>query len=132
MSYVSVTAVTCFLLYLFLSCGLLALFTRIYIWITPYHEPTDIRAGKKAPAIALVGAMFGFTMPMLSMSYHGASAIDFLLWSAIAMGIQLVLFKMLYSIIPAQIEADNQAVGILFAGASVCVGLITAFSLIPQ
>lgn len=132
MHYVSFAAACNFLLYLALSCGLLAIFTRIYIWTTPYHEPDEIRAGKKAPAIALVGAMLGFTMPLVSMSYHGVNVIDFLIWSIIAMIIQLLLFKMLYRIIPAQIEADNQAVGIVFAGASICVGLMAAFSLIPQ
>ena len=35
-----------FVLYLGLSLVMLALFVRLYIWSTPYHEPTEIAKGK--------------------------------------------------------------------------------------
>ena len=35
-----------FALYLGLSLVLLALFVRLYIWTTPYHEPTEIAPAK--------------------------------------------------------------------------------------
>ena len=54
-----------FALYLGLSLAMLAVFVRLYISITPYHEPTEIASGKLAPAIALSGAMLGFTFPLL-------------------------------------------------------------------
>lgn len=131
MHYLSLSAFGQFVLYLVLSCACLAIFTRFYVWFTPYNEMEQIRAGKKAPAMSLVGAMLGFLFPLLTMSYHGTNVIDFLAWSVVGMTVQLVLFKILYWIIPAQIEADNQAVGILYAGAAISVGLISAFSLIP-
>lgn len=131
MHYLSLSAFGQFVLYLVLSCACLAIFTRFYVWFTPYNEMEQIRAGKKAPAMSLVGAMLGFLFPLLTMSYHGTNVIDFLAWSVVVMTVQLVLFKILYWIIPAQIEADNQAVGILYAGAAISVGLISAFSLIP-
>src|SRR5688500_14145112 len=122
--YLTLNAFLAFITYLGLGIALLLAFTRLYMWTTPYNEINDIRVGKKAPAVALVGAMFGVTLPLLSMSYHGVNVVDFLVWSVVAMGIQLLCFKILYWLIPAQIEADNQAVGILFAGAAISVGAI--------
>ncbi len=132
MSYLSFVAVGNFLLYISTSCAMLALFTRFYISFTPYNEMEQMRAGLKAPAIALVGAITGFTMPLLTMSYIGADLVDFVVWSWVAMVVLLFLFRVLYWITPGKIEADNQAVAIFFAGMSVCVGAINAFSLIPH
>lgn len=132
MKYLSLIALGNFLLYFGLGTLLLYVFARLYMYTTPYHEVEDIRAGKKAPAIALSGAMLGFTLPLLAMSYVGADYIDFLVWSAVAMAVQLVVFRALYMVLPWKSEADNQSVAILFAGASVCVGAVNAFSLIPH
>jgi putative membrane protein len=132
MNYASLTAFGNFLLYICISCAMLALFTRVYIWLTPYNETDQMRKGMVAPATALAGAMIGFTLPMLAVSYIGANVIEFIAWSLVAMAVQLVLFKVLYRIIPAEIEVGNQAVAIFFAGMAVCVGAINAFSLIPH
>lgn len=131
MGYVTATALLNFLMYSAGSIALLFLFMRVYLWTTPYHEMNEIKAGKKAPAFALGGAMIGFTFPLLSMSFHGTNYVDFLIWSALAGAFQLMLFKLLYRIIPMKVEADNQAIGLLYAFAAICVGAINAFSLIP-
>jgi putative membrane protein len=57
-----------------------------------------------APAISLGGAMLGFTLPLLSMSFYGVNFIDFLIWSVIACLAQVIAFKLLYRFIPMQIE----------------------------
>lgn len=132
MKYVTAQAILNFLMYFGAGVALLAMFTRVYLWVTPYHEMNEIRACKKAPAIALMGAMFGFVLPLVTMSWVGVNFADFLIWSLVAMIIQLACFKILYMLIPAQIEADNQAVALVFAGCAVCIGAINAFSLIPQ
>lgn len=131
MKYITLNAFLNFLLYAFSSMGLLALFSAAYLWTTPYHELDQIRAGKTAPAIALSGALLGYTFPLLSVSYHGTNYIDFLLWAGVAGILQIVLFKVLYWVIPMQIEEDNRAIAILYAALAVCVGLINSFSLIP-
>lgn len=120
-----------FLIYLISGAAMLALFSRCYVFITPYEEKEQIKEGKIAPAIALVGAMFGFVMPIASMSFHGINFWDYLLWSFLAGIVQLVCFKILYWILPNQIEANNIGAAICYAGAAVCVGVINAFSLIP-
>lgn len=132
MKYITLEALGNFLLYTFSSLILLAVFGKIYQWLTPYHEYEQIKAGKLAPAIALGGALVGFTLPMLSVSYHGVNYIDFLLWAAIVGVLQIILFKALYWIIPMQIEEDNRAIAFIYAILAFCVGLISAFSLIPS
>lgn len=124
-------ALISFLLYFCSGVVLLAVFTRIYVWFTPYSEFVEIRAGKKAPAIALGGAMIGYTIPIVAASHAGVDFSEFMLWAVISGIVQLVCFKVLYGLLPRQIEADNQAVATFFAAASVSIGLINAFSLIP-
>jgi putative membrane protein len=131
MKYITLQAFGNFLLYTFSSLILLGIFGKIYQWLTPYHEYESIKEGKLAPAIALGGALVGFTLPMLSVSYHGVNFVDFLIWAVVVGVLQIVLFKALYWIIPMQIEEDNRAIGLLYATLAFCVGLISAFSLIP-
>ena len=132
MKYISLEALGNFLLYTFSSLALLGVFGKIYQWLTPYHEFESIKEGKLAPAIALGGALLGFTLPMLSVSYHGVNYVDFLIWAVVAGTLQILLFKALYWVIPMQIEEDNRAIAVLYAVLAFCVGLISAFSLIPS
>ncbi len=120
-----------FLLYFMGSLGVLGAFVWIYIRVTPYDEFKQIREGKVGPAIALVGAMLGYTIPIVTMSYHGVHIQEFLLWAVIACVVQITCFKILYWALPKNIEPDNEAIAVLYAGTSVCVGLVNAFSLIP-
>ena len=131
MKYITLQALANFLLYTFSSLVLLGIFGKIYQWLTPYHEGESIREGKLAPAIALGGALLGFTLPMLSVSYHGVNYVDFLIWAGVAGALQIILFKALYWMIPMQIEEDNRAIAFIYAVLAFCVGLISAFSLIP-
>jgi putative membrane protein len=120
-----------FALYVAMGLAVLLIFTRAYIWITPYNEVEDIRRGNMAPAVALVGAMLGFTAPLLVASLYGAGWLDYLQWALIACLVQLACFKLLYWLLPKQIEVGNSAAALVYAGAAVCVGLINAFSIIP-
>ena len=132
MKYITLQALGNFLLYTFASLILLGVFGKIYQWLTPYHEHESIKAGRIAPAIALGGALIGFTIPLLSVSYHGVNFLDFLIWAGVAGAFQILLFKALYWVIPMQIEEDNCAIAVIYGVLAVCVGLINAFSLIPQ
>lgn len=120
-----------FLVYFVSSVSMLWLFAKLYMYVTPYDEIQEIKDGKKAPAIALAGAMIGFVLPIASMSYHSVAFLDYVFWSFIAGCLQLACFKFLYRFLPREIESDNQAVAIFYAGASICIGVINAFSLIP-
>lgn len=120
-----------FLLYFALSLAMLAGFTRLYLWLTPYDEAKDIRADNLAPAIALAGAMLGFTFPLLVASFTHASLLGFIAWGAFACVVQLAAFQALYRWLPNVIETNNVAGATCFAATSVCVGLVNAASFIP-
>ncbi len=131
MSALNFQGLLLFALYLALSLVMLAIFTRLYIWTTPYHEPTEIAEGNLAAAIALAGAMLGFTFPLLVASYTHVSLMGFVSWAALACFVQLLLFRVLYWLMPRSIESKNVASATCYATASVCVGLINAASFIP-
>jgi putative membrane protein len=110
---------------------MLAIFTRFYLWITPYDEGKEIRNGRMAPAIALTGAMLGFTFPMVVASYAHARFDEFLAWGAVSCIVQLLVFGALHRLLPRMIETNNAAGATCFAAASICVGLINAASFVP-
>src|SRR5271165_6238604 len=85
-----------FAAYLISSLIMLGLFTSLYIWFTPYDEGQDIKAGKLAPAVALAGAMLGFTFPLLIASYVRSGFTDFLAWSFVSCLVQLLVFRVLH------------------------------------
>lgn len=120
-----------FLLYLVASLVLLAAFTWLYVQVTPYDEARDISEGKLAPAIALGGAMLGFTFPLLVASYTHAELWGFLAWALAACLVQLAVFKALHMLLPHVIATNNCAGATCYAAASVCSGLICAASFIP-
>lgn len=120
-----------FLIYLGLSLAMLAVFTALYMHVTPYDELADIHAGKIAPALALAGAMLGFTFPLLTASYLHADVIGFLAWSVVSCLTQLGVFWALYHALPNVIETNNTAGATVYAAASVCAGLMNAASFIP-
>jgi putative membrane protein len=120
-----------FLLYLAFSLTLLAAFTWAYLKVTPYDDAADISKGNMAPAIALAGAMLGFTFPLLVASYTHTDFVWFLVWALIACVVQLGVFGALHRLLPRMIETNNVAGATCFAAASVCAGLINAASFIP-
>lgn len=120
-----------FLLYLALSLALLAAFTRLYVNTTPYDEAADISAGKMAPAIALAGAMLGFTFPLLVASYTHASLTGFVGWSLISCIVQLLVSAAMHRMLPRAVETNNAAGATCYAAASICAGLMNAASFIP-
>jgi putative membrane protein len=123
--------VAMFGVYLATSLSMLALFTRFYVWVTPYDEATEIGKGRMAPAIALAGAMLGFTFPLLVASYAHAGYAEFLTWGVISCLVQLFVFAVLHRILPRMIETNNAAGATCFAAASICVGLLNAASFVP-
>ena len=124
-------SIVAFVAYLVASLGVLGLFTWLYIWVTPYDELEDIRQGKLAPAVALAGAMLGYTAPILVAAHVQAGFLDFFAWSLIACVVQLAVFRGLYWLLPRVIETNNIAGATCFAAASVCAGLINAGSFVP-
>lgn len=122
-----------FLIYVAVCAGLLAAFTGIYLWITPYAELALIRRGNIAAAINFVATLLGFTLPLASLVAHAVNIVDLALWAVVAAIVQIlahVVARVLIAEMPRHIEDGNAAVATLAAGISVCFGILNAACLV--
>ncbi|HYD05580.1 MAG TPA: DUF350 domain-containing protein, partial [Reyranella sp.] len=117
------TAFPNFIRYVVVGFALAGLFLWIYALITPWHEYRLIRAGNSAAAIALVGALLGFSLPLANTIAHSVSLTDVVLWSLVALvvqaGVHLVL-RLLMPYLKQSIEANETSAGVAAGGFSVC------------
>ena len=121
---------TAFLL-AFVVAGLFTIaFKYVYQWVTPYNEKALIRAGNTAAAIALVGALIGYVLPLASALSHTVSLPEFAAWAALAGVIQIAAFTGVRLValpdVKARIEANEVSIGVYLAGISIAVGVLNA------
>jgi putative membrane protein len=122
------TAVTAFLTYFLSATGLLALFVLIYVRITPYNDFDLIAHDNSAAAVALAGAVIGFTLPLVACVYYTQSLLEMVVWSAITCLIQVLVFAALRR--QAHMIAEGHvSSAIMVATFSVAVGLLSAVSI---
>ena len=106
---------------------LLALFLFLYVKITPYHEIQLIREGNTAAAISLSGATLGFAIPLAQSAAQSGNLLDMLMWSGIAMVVQLLVYAAVRMIIPGisrDIPAGKVAQGTFLGALSLATGLL--------
>jgi putative membrane protein len=118
-----------FLAYLGISLVLLALFTALYVRITPYAEFALIREGNMAASFSLSGAMLGFIVPLCAAVEHSVSLVDMAIWGVVAMLVQLAAFVAVKIMIPhitQDIPAGKSAQGFFLGTLSLGVGLLSA------
>jgi putative membrane protein len=123
-----------FLIYFGVSIGLLLIFAFVYTQITEHDEFALIREGKSAAAVALGGSLVAFVLPLCSAIIHSVSLVDFVIWAAIALVIQLATFFAVRVFIPnlsQRIAHNEMASGLFVALASVAVGAINAACMTP-
>lgn len=118
-----------FALYFALGLALLALFIVIYLRITPYRELALIRDGNVAAAASLGGAVIGFVLPLTSAIEHSVSLEDMLLWSAVALVVQLIAFMIVRLLVPAisaNVQQGQTASGVFLGAMAISLGMINA------
>lgn len=117
-----------FLGYLGTAFLLLAVFVFIYVHVTPYKEFHLISNGNPAAAIALSGAVLGFTFPLVSSIYYTQSLLEMIVWAGITCLVQLLVFICIRRY-AKHIEDGMIAPAIIVATLSVSVGLLNAVSI---
>ena len=118
-----------FVRYVVVGFALAGLFLLIYVMITPWREFRLIRAGNTSAAIALIGALVGFCLPLANTIAHSVSLTDVVLWSLVALVVQVIVHVVMRLLLPdlkQAIEADRLSVGITAGGFATCFGLINA------
>jgi putative membrane protein len=124
-----VPAILNYLLHLATATALVLAFFVIYTKITPWDEVVLIRAGNNAAALSLGGTLIGFSLTLASALTHTVTYVDFLMWGALGMVVQVLVFyitTLLLKMSQDQIEADNAAFGLLLGAISISIGLINA------
>lgn len=114
----------------FLAAALLvALFCVIYVRITPYPEFELIAQGKVAPAVSFSGALLGFVISLASAISHSVSLVDMLVWAAVALLVQLLVFlalRLAFADLSRSIAGNALAPAILLGALSLAAGILNA------
>lgn len=128
----SLQTIGSFLLYFGAALVAVAIFIVLYMAVTSHHETALIKQGNTAAAISFAGALLGFSLPLASAVINAVSLLDMLVWSAIALVVQLGVFlvvDLLLRQVSRHIEEGNVAAGITLAAASLAIGVINAASM---
>lgn len=118
--------------YFVAALGFLVVFSLIYCKVTPYDELKLVREGKVAPAISFGGAVIGFVLPLHSAITHSVGFMDMLLWSLIALVVQILCFsvvRLIFKDLVQQIEDNRSAAATFLAFFSIAIGLLNAASM---
>ena len=118
-----------FVVYFSLGGVLTAIFVVLYANLTPQRDIALIRGGNSAAALALVGALLGFEVPLASVIAHSAAILDLVVWGIVALVVQLcgyVVVRLVLPHLPQAIEDGNIADAVFLAGVSLSLGILTA------
>jgi putative membrane protein len=124
-----VTAFPNFARYVVVGFALVFVFLVVYVMLTPWREFALIRAGNNAAAVALIGAVLGFCLPLANTIAHSQSLTDVVLWAAVALVVQGLVHVGLRLLLPnlkAAIEANQASAGTAAGGFALSFGLINA------
>src|ERR1700738_744701 len=97
-----------FLVYFCTAIVVVVVYLFVYTRVTPHDEFKLIRDNDPAAAIALGLSLLGFVLPVVSAIAHSANIVDCLIWSLIALVIQIVVYYVVKIPVPnlsAKIDA---------------------------
>ena len=121
-----------FLLYFGLCVAFVAIFLIIYIMLTPYNEIRLIRAGNHAAAWSLGFTLLGFSLPLAAAVIHSVNPWDLMIWAAIALVVQLLVFvvvRLMLPELPRHIAEGQVASGAFLGCVSLTAGVLNAASM---
>lgn len=121
-----------FLAYFCVSLVAVVLYLVIYTWITKHDEYELIRRNVPSAAVALGLSMLGFSLPVASAVAHAANIMDCIVWSIIALLVQIIAYYIARIPVPelsARIEKGEMAAAIWLGIASVAAGVLSAASM---
>jgi len=123
-----INAIVAFVEYLGTALVLLGLFVYLYARATPYKDFALIAHDNVAVAIALAGAVLGFTLPMVAAIYYTHSLLEMVVWAAITCLVQLGVVLALRRQ-AKRIEEGHVASAVMVASFSIAIGLLNAVSI---
>ncbi|MDQ0223941.1 DUF350 domain-containing protein [Bacillus sp. 7586-K] len=120
--------------YIGLACLLLFIGIILFEVTTKNKEFELIKNGNKAAVYAFGGRILGLAIVLYSSISNSINLYDMVIWGAIAIVIQIVLFYLAELLTPKfnitkAIDDNNQAVGLFLLFLSIAIGLVIAASL---
>jgi putative membrane protein len=123
------TGMPVLLLHVAVTVAMLALGILIYVWITPHKDFTLVRQGNAAAAVSLSGAILGLAIPLAMSLAVSVNVADIVIWGALALVIQLVVFQLTDLILrdlPRRIEAGEVPAAMVLSAIKLSVAAINA------
>src|SRR5215468_11418040 len=117
-----------FLTYFCVSAAVVIGYVYLYTWMTPHDEFALIRSNVPGAAISLGLSLLGFSLPVASAIAHAANIVDCVVWSLIALAVQIVAFYMVKIPIPdlsKRIAQGELAAAIWLGLASLAAGVLS-------
>lgn len=111
---------------------LLAAALAIYVLITPHREIELIRGGNVAAALSLGGTAIGMAIVIFSTASSTYNLLELVVWSAIGLVGQLLVFGVVALLIPGLtggIVQGRTSYGILLGAFSIAMGILNAGAL---
>ena len=121
-----------FLTYFCVSVAVVVGYIYVYTWITPHDELELINKNVPGAAISLGLSLVGFSLPVASAIAHAANIVDCIIWSVIALVVQIVVFfivKIPIPDLPKRIAQGELAPAIWLGLASLAAGVLSAASM---
>lgn len=129
----SLAGLPAFLVYF--CTGLIAVVAYLFVYtkITPHNEFALIRDNDPAAAVALGLSLLGFVLPVVSAIAHSANVLDCLVWSVVALIVQIIVYYLVKIPVPdlsKRIAAGELAPAIWLGLSSLAAGALNAASMI--
>ena len=129
----SLAGLPAFLVYFCTAIIAVVAYLLVYTRITPHNEFQMIRDNDPAAAIALGLSLLGFVLPVVSAIAHSANVVDCLIWSLVALVVQIVVYFLIRIPVPnlSQRIAEGQTAPAIWLGlSSLAAGALNAASMI--
>ena len=129
----SLAGLPAFLVYFCTGVVAVMAYLLVYTWVTPHNEFKLIRENDPAAAVALGLSLVGFVLPVVSAIAHSANVWDCLIWSLIALIVQISVYFIVRIPVPnlsARIAAGELAPAIWLGLSSLAAGALNAASMI--
>lgn len=128
----SLAGLPAFLAYLGTGVLFIAIFTFVYTRITAHRELQLVKDNVPAAAVAFLGSLVGFCLPVGSAMAHSVSLVDCIVWATIGLIVQIVTYFLVRMSIPdisQRISNGEMSSGIWLASFSLAMGLLSAASM---
>lgn len=119
-----------FLIYFAVGVASTVVYFLVYTRVTPHDELALIKENNLAAALAAMGSLIGFVLPVASVMSYSIDIVDCILWAVVAMVVQLLTYLVVRMVlmpkISSRIEAGEVAAGTTLGAVSLAAGLLNA------